>query len=72
MNLSVDAKTLATAIEQTQVALRCCDKLLAHLGTVVAEGGSLSMAQSELAASTMKTVEKLESQLEALGQSVGE
>jgi hypothetical protein len=69
---AMDAQTLTTAIGQTQIALRCCDKLLEHLCAVVAKGGSLSTAQSDLAASTMKTVEKLESELEALAQSLGE
>jgi len=65
----MDAQTLAGAIEQTQVALRACDKLLQHVAAVAAQGGSLSEAQSKAAASIIKVVrEKLEPDLEILEQ----
>lgn len=69
----MDAQTLADAIEQTQAALRSCDKLLQHLAAVAAQGGSISEAQSAAAASIVKVVrEKLEPELEVLEQSLTE
>ena len=40
--LPMDAQALAGVIEQAQVALRSCDKLLQHVAAVAAQGGSLS------------------------------
>ena len=68
-----DAQSLADAIEQTQAALRSCDKLLQHVAAVAAQGGSISEAQNEAAASIIKVVrEKLEPELRVLEQSQSE
>jgi hypothetical protein len=68
-----DAQSLADAIEQTQAALRSCDKLLQHVAAVAAQGGSISEAQNEAAASIIKVVrEKLEPELRVLEQSLTE
>jgi hypothetical protein len=67
----MDAQTLAGAIEQTQVALRSCDKVLQHVAAVAAHGGSLSEAQSKAAVSIIKVVrEQLGPDLEVLEQSL--
>jgi hypothetical protein len=70
--LPMDAQTLAGAIEQTQVALRSCDKLLQHVAAVAAQGGSLSEAQGKAAASIIRMVRELEPDLETLEQSLTE
>jgi hypothetical protein len=70
---SMDAQTLARAIEQTQVALRSCDKLLQHVAALAAQGGTLSVAQGEAAASIIRVVrEGLGPELEVLEQSMTE
>ena len=67
-----DAQSLADAIEQTQAALRSCDKLLQHVAAVAAQGGSISEAQNEAAASIIRMVRELEPDLEILEQSLTE
>ena len=67
-----DPQTLADAIEQTQAALRSCDKLLQHVAAVAAQGGSISEAQNEAAASIIRMVRELEPDLETLEQSLTE
>ena len=71
--LSMDAQALAGVIEQAQVALRSCDKLLQHVAAVAAQGGSISEAENEAAASIIKVVrEMLEPELRVLEQSLTE
>jgi predicted DNA-binding WGR domain protein len=70
--LPMDAQALAGVIEQAQVALRSCDKLLQHVAAVAAQGGSLSEAQSIAAASIIRMVRELEPDLEVLEQSLTE
>jgi hypothetical protein len=70
--LPIDPQALAGGIEQTQVALRTCDKLLQHVAAVAAQGGSLSEAQGKAAASIIRMVRELEPDLEILEQSLTE
>jgi hypothetical protein len=70
--LPMDPQALAGVIEQTQVALRSCDKLLQHVAAVAAQGGSLSEAQGKAAASIIRMVRELEPDLETLEQSLTE
>jgi hypothetical protein len=55
-DIPMDAQSLADAIEQTQAALRSCDKLLQHVAAVAAQGAGISEAQSDAAASIIKVV----------------
>ena len=70
--LPMDPQGLAGVIEQAQVALRSCDKLLQHVAAVAAQGGSLSDAQQKAAASIIRMVRELEPDLEILEQSLTE
>jgi len=67
--LPMDAQALAGVIEQAQVALRSCDKLLQHVAAVAAQGGR---AQTKAAASIIRMVRELEPDLETLEQSLTE
>ena len=70
--LPMDPQALAGVIEQTQVALRSCEKLLQHVAAVAAQGGSLSEPQSTAAASIIRMVRELEPNLETLEHSLTE
>ena len=70
--LPMDPQGFAGVIEQAQVALRSCDKLLQHVAAVAAQGGSLSEAQSAAAASIIGMVRELEPDLKILEQSLTE